>query len=94
MLKAKTVKIPMRETLLLPYKKPVFSNKKLKYMAKIGSIMYAIVETGIDIAFATSMVSCFTKNPGPDHFSAVDQILKYLAGSQDREITFGGKSEL
>ena len=90
MLKAKTVKIPMRETPLLPYKKPVFSNKKLKYMAKIGSIMYAIVETCIDIAFATSMVSCFTKNPGPDR----DQILKYLAGSQDREITFGGKSEL
>ena len=94
MLKAKTVKIPMRETPLLPYEKPVTSIKKTKYAAKIGSIMYEMVETRIDIAFATSMVSRFTKNPGPDHFSAVDQILRYLAGSQDRGITFGGESEL
>ena len=40
------------------------------------------------------MVSRFLKNPGPEHFSAVNQILRYLAGSQDRGITFGGESEL
>ncbi len=56
--------------------------------------MYAMVETRIDIAFATSMVSRFAKNPGPDHFSAVDQILRYLAGSPERRITFAGESEL
>ncbi len=94
MLKAKTAKIPMRETPLVPYEKPVSSNEKTKYAAKIGSIMYAMVETRIDIALATSMVSRFAKNPGPDHFSAVDQILRYLAGSQDRGITFGGEPEL
>ncbi len=94
MLKAKTAKTPMRETSLLPYEKPVSSNKKTKYAAKIGSIMYAIVETQINIAFATSMVSRFAKNPGPDHFSAVDQILRYLAGSPERGITFGVESKL
>ncbi len=94
MLKAKTAKTPMRETSLLPYEKPVSSNEKTKYAAKIGSIMYAMVETQIDIAFATSMVSRFAKNPGPDYFSAVDQILRCLAGSPERDITFGGESEL
>lgn len=94
MLKAKTAKIPMRKTPLVPYKKLVSSNKKTKYAAKIGSIMYAMVKTRIDIGFATSMVSRFAKNPGPDHFSAVDQILRYLAGSQDRGIMFGGEPEL
>ena len=52
-----------------------------------------MVETQIDIAFATSMISRFAKNPGPDHFSVVDQILRYLAGSQDRGITFGREPE-
>lgn len=84
----------MRETPLVPYKKPISSNKKTKYAAKIGSIMYATVETRIAIAFATSMVSCFAKNLGPDHFSAVDQTLRYLADSQDRGIIFGGEPEL
>ena len=39
--------------------------------------MYAMVETQIDIAFAISMVSRFAKNLELDHFSAVDQILRY-----------------
>lgn len=40
------------------------------------------------------MVSCFAKNPGLDHFSAVDQILSYLSDSLKRNIIFGGKSKL
>ncbi len=34
------------------------------------------------------------KNPRPDHFSAVDQILRYLASSPERDITLGGESKL
>lgn len=93
-LNAKNAKTPMQETPLIHYEKSVSSNEKTKYVAKIGSIMYAMIETRIDIAFATSMVSCFAKNPRPDHFSAVDQLLRYLAGSPERAITFGGKSKL
>ena len=92
MLKAKSVKILMQETLLLLYKKLVSLTKKTKYMAKIGYIIYAIVETWIDIAFVTLMVSCFAKNLRPDYFSTIDQILRYLVGSQDKAILFGGKS--
>ncbi len=39
LLKAKTAKIPMRVASLVPYEKPVSSNEKTKYAAKIGSIM-------------------------------------------------------
>ena len=56
--------------------------------------MYAMVETRIEIAFATSMVSRFAKNPSSEHFNAIDQILRYLAGSPERGITFGGEKEL
>lgn len=59
MLKAKTTKVPMRETALLPSDTPASDLEKAKYSAKVGSIMYAMVETRIDIAFATSMVSRF-----------------------------------
>lgn len=39
------------------------------------------------------MVSYFAKNLGPDYFCAVDQILRYLASSPEKKITFGGKSK-
>lgn len=39
-----------------------------------------------------SIVSCFAKNPGPDLFSIVDQLLRYLAGSPEKSITFKGES--
>ena len=84
----------MRETALLPSDPPASDLEKAKYSAKDGSIMYAMVETRIDIAFATSMVSRFAKNPSLGHFNAIDQNLRYLAGSRDRGIIFGGEKEL
>lgn len=94
MLKAKTTKTPMQENLLLLYDKLVSSNKKTKYISKIKSILYTIIETKINCIFAISIVSHFTKNPGLDHFSIIDQILKYLASSSEKNITFERKSKL
>lgn len=39
------------------------------------------------------MVSYFAKNSGPDHFSNVHQILRYLASGQERGIIFGGEPD-
>lgn len=94
MLKANTTKVSMRETALIPSDTPTSDIEKAKHSAKVGSIMYAMVETRIDIAFATSIVSRFAKNPSSEHFNAIDQILRYLAGSRKRGITFGGEKEL
>lgn len=84
----------MREIFLVSYKKPIASNKKTKYTAKIGFTIYAMLKTQIYITFVTSMVSRFAKILGLDHFSTVDQILTNLANSQDRNITFKGESIL
>ena len=94
LLKAKTAKISLREIPLLPYEKDISPSKKTKYAGKIRSIMYTMVEIRIDIAFATSMMSYFSRNLRSKHFSAVNQILRYLAGNQDREITFARESKL
>lgn len=53
-----------------------------------------MVETRVDIIFATLMVNYFAKNPELDHFNAVYQILRYLADSLERNIIFERKSEL
>lgn len=94
MLKAKTSKTPMQEIALLLYEKPVSSNKKSKYITKIKFLIYTIVETQIDIVFAMTIINCFAKNLGPNHFSAVNQILRYLASNLERGIPFEGESEL
>lgn len=60
-MKDKTAKISMQEILLLLDKKLVYFNKKTKYVAKIGSIIYIIVEIQIHIMFATSNINRFEK---------------------------------
>ena len=79
---------------MLPSDAPISDLEKAKYSAKVGSIIYTMVETRIDIVFATSMVSRFAKNLSSEHFNAIDQILRYLARSCERGIIFGGEKEL
>lgn len=52
-----------------------------------------MVETQVDIAFITSMVSCFAKTSRLDHFSAVNQILRNLADNFEKDITIGRESK-
>ena len=91
MLKAKIAKIPMQKTLLILYKKPVSSNKKTKYATKLRSIIYTIFKTQINIIFAILIIGRFAKNLRLDYFNAVDQILKYLASNENRNIMFRKK---
>lgn len=53
-----------------------------------------MVETCIDIAFATLIVSCSPKNSGPKYFNPVNQILRYIVEGQDWGIMFRRESEL
>ena len=45
-----------------------------------GSFMFLIIKTRRNIAFATSVASCFLKNPGHQYTEAVKTILQYLKG--------------
>lgn len=55
--------------------------EKVKYSTKVGSNIYIIIETHINIVFATSMVKRFAKNHSLEHFYTINQILHYLARS-------------
>ena len=92
---AHAVNTPMKETaLLLPRTEDqALSAERERYQGMTGSIMFSMVETRPDIAFATSVASRFAKNPGHQHTKAVKTILQYLKGSRERGITYGGQEE-
>jgi hypothetical protein len=55
----------------------------------MGSLTYAAIGSHPDITYATTAVSCFNANPGHAHWEAVKQIIRYLKGTNDWEITYG-----
>ena len=60
------------------------------YSSAVGSLMYAMVCTRPDIAHAVGVVSRFLSNPGKEHWEAVKWILRYLKGTSDLCLCFGG----
>jgi hypothetical protein len=63
--------------------------KSMPYAPDVGSLMYAMVATRPDIAYAVGIVSRFMHNPSRPHWNAVKHIFKYLVGTQDYGIKFG-----
>ena len=54
---------------------------RVPYASAVGSIMYAMVYTRLDISHAVSVVSRYMDRPGKVHQQAVKWILRYLKGS-------------
>lgn len=61
------------------------------YATAIGSLMYAVVGTRIDIAYAVQNLSQFTQNPGLEHWTAVKRVFQYLKGTMDYGLVYGGR---
>ena len=87
---AKTANTPMREECLFTNESQASDKDIRQYQTIVGSIMFAMIETRPDIAFATSAVSRHSKNPSRTHMEAAKHILRYLSATKDRGITFGG----
>eukprot|EP00253_Pinus_taeda_P004652 PITA_04652 len=65
---------------------------KVPYASAVGSLMYAMVCTRPDIAHAVGVVSSYMNNPGKEHWMAVKWILRYLKGTTDQALCFGGSN--
>jgi hypothetical protein len=65
--------------------------KNVPYREAVGSLMYAAMGTRPDIAFATSTVAQYSENPGWAHWEAVKRIFRYLMGTKNLELTYGGE---
>lgn len=64
--------------------------KNVPYREAVGSLMYASMGTRPDITFATNTVAQFVDNPAWIHWEAVKKIFRYLKGTRNLELVYGG----
>ena len=64
----------------------------VSYASAVGSLMYAMVCTRPNIAHGVGVVSRYMNNPGKEHWMAVKWILRYLRGTTNQELCFGGSN--
>ena len=62
--------------------------KNVPYASAIGSIMYAMTCTRPDVAYALSMTSRHQATPGPEHWTAVKNILRYLKRTKNKFLIY------
>jgi hypothetical protein len=87
-LDAKTSLVKLSEE---EYEEHSHEMKDIPYQEAVGSLMYAMVATRPDLAFAVSVVSRFMSKPGPMHWMAVKRIMRYLKGTIDVRLRIGGQ---
>ena len=63
---------------------------KVPYASAVGSLMYAMVCTRPNIAHVVGVVSRYMNNPAKEHWMAVKWILRYLRGTKNQTLCFGG----
>ena len=66
---------------------------RLQYQSAVGSLMYAILGTRPDLAYAVSVVSRYASRPNNSHWQAVKRIFRYIKGTLDLELIFKGPLE-
>ena len=52
--------------------------RPIPYTSPVGSLMYAMLCTRLDICYVVGIVSRYESNPGMGHWIVVKHILKYL----------------
>ena len=58
------------------------------YQQCVGACMYLTCFTRGDCSFAVNQCARFMNNPGPSHIAAIKRVLRYLAGTKTRGITY------
>ena len=54
---------------------------QLRYYQVVGSLMYLVCATPLDISFDVYKLSRFVSNPGDVHWHAVERVMRYLQGT-------------
>ena len=64
---------------------------KIPYSSVVGSLMYAMMCTRLNICYVIGLVSRFQSNSGIKHWMAVTRIMRYLKGTIDYVLCYQGK---
>ncbi|CAM8939577.1 unnamed protein product [Rhodiola kirilowii] len=84
-----TVKSPYDSSLHLCKNKGA-AVKQSDYAKIMGSVMYLMNCTRLDIAYAVSRLSRYTHNPNSDHWIALARLMQYLKGTIDWNLCYSG----
>jgi len=68
------------------------SDDALPYRKAVGSLMYLMVWTRPDLAFAIGKLSRFVSCYGEEHWAAIKRVLRYVKGSMDKGLVFDKNS--
>ena len=60
----------------------------IPYASAVGSLMYAMVCTRLDLSQAVSMISRYIYDPGRGHWEAVKWVLQYIMDTIDVGLVF------
>ena len=71
--------------------KEIAAMRNVPYHEAVGSLMYATLSTHPDICFAVQTVLRFNSKPGMTHWEVVKRIFKYLKGTKDLWLVYGGE---
>ena len=66
--------------------------REFPYQSLIGTLMYAMLATRPDIAFAVGALSKYSSNPGRAHWDQAVHVLRYLVGTKTYGLFFDGNS--
>jgi hypothetical protein len=78
-------------TLLKPEKDEVVGT--VEYQSLVGSIMYAMLGTRPDLAYAISTLSKFNSCPATEHHAAAKRVLRYLQETKEHGLYYRGGQE-
>ena len=63
------------------------------YSEAVGSMLWPVVVSRPDAAYAVGVLYQFIQNPGPAHWEGLKQIINYLGSTKDLWLTFGGRKD-
>ena len=83
-----------------PISSPTLANKHLlklsspavdakAYQHTLGSLMYPMLATRPDLAYAIAALGCHAANPGPNHQHALECVFCYLQATADHQLVLG-----
>ena len=68
--------------------------QKVPYASVVGSLMYAMVCTRLDIAHVVGVVSHLLSKPRREHWETVKWILRYLCGTSSLRLCFSNEKPI
>lgn len=90
---SKTKRVPLSPAMKLAKDEgETLDKERYPYSQLVGSLMYLSVSTRPDIAFAVGALARYMSCPTSVHWIAAKGVLRYLAGTKDYRLKFGGSS--